>query len=135
MSCEEVAVSSGPLVYLAGPITGVKDYKASFGAAEKAVSAVGFRVTNPARNKRPSVTASWQDWMRLSLQQVSEARIVALLPEWEHSKGAVFEKDTAERLGIPTYTVAVLVEQIIRGDTPDRLAQQTFTNPYAQESN
>ena len=94
-----------PVVYISGPMTGLPEmnYLAFHAAAEELRSA-GFHVINPAENEAPTPRTqqepTWSDWMRLSVQQVTQADGVALLPGWEGSTGACTEVFVARRLGL-----------------------------------
>lgn len=88
-------------LYISGPMSGLKDYnRPAFYNAEEQLRAAGFEVLNPARtNLGPDAT--WDDYMVPALQQVRDADGVALLFDWELSRGARAESDLARELGKP----------------------------------
>ena len=88
--------------YVAGPMTGIPEHNyPAFRAAAAELRARGWSVVNPAENDPPCPDPTWDDWMRISLDQVRAASLLALLPGWERSEGARLEVETARRLGIP----------------------------------
>lgn len=87
-------------VYLAGPMSGLPDNNyPAFNAEAARLRALGYLVENPAENTRPEC-GSWQGWMRLSIRQMLTCDIVALLPGWRNSRGAVIEYNLAQKLCI-----------------------------------
>lgn len=93
-------------LYLCGPITGLPDYNyPAFHAAAAELRAAGWSVVNPAENPEPCPNPTWDDWMRISLEQVRAASLLALLPGWERSKGARLEVKTARECGIPVFSL------------------------------
>jgi hypothetical protein len=85
-------------LYVAGPMTGYPSFNYPvFAAAADSLRAAGFVVENPAENPEQS---SWADYMRLSLQQIGRVDGIAVLPGWEHSRGAVLEVHIAHALGM-----------------------------------
>lgn len=88
-------------LYIAGPMTGIPDYnRPAFNRAAQALAHVGFEVINPAElDLGPDAT--WLAYMRAALCNLSLADGVALLPGWEHSRGARIERNAAFDLGLP----------------------------------
>lgn len=84
------------VVYLAGAITGRKDYKAEFAKWEKRLQASGYIVLNPAMLPQGLANSSY---LPICLAMIDMADTVALLPGWEQSKGASFERVYAEYQG------------------------------------
>lgn len=84
--------------YIAGKIYGDKNYRKKFKAAERAMQDEGYIVLNPAELPEGMLPG---DYMRICLAMLDSADIVALLPDWEHSKGANVEKAYAEYIGHP----------------------------------
>lgn len=118
-----------PILYIAGPITGIDDYADHFAAADGALRAAGYETRNPARHagrrtplekaqpysrfaparRRPA--PSWHDYMRQGIHALTAADGVALLDGWEDSRGASWEHRIAtEVLAIPCLPVAEWLE-------------------------
>lgn len=96
-------------VYIAGPMTGQKDYnRPQFNAAEKYYKNKGFKVLNPAilpddlpRNA----------YMPICLAMLEQADAIALLPHFISSMGAVIEHKYANYQGKEVWIVP---EQALR---------------------
>lgn len=87
-------------VYLSGPMTGYQDLNFPVFNAEAArLRALGHEVINPAEIN-PDSTKSWRECMRADIKALCDCDILALLPGWEHSKGAHLELHIAHRVGI-----------------------------------
>lgn len=87
-------------LYLAGPMTGIEDYNfPAFNAAAKLLRDVSFQVINPAEHGIVP-GAEWADYMRYDIAKLVTCRTIALLPGWEKSKGASWEVEIAQRLGM-----------------------------------
>lgn len=84
-------------LFLSGKITGDKNYKAKFAAAEKALTDAGYIVINPAL--LPSEGFEWEAYMRITLAMMKECEIVCFLPDWEYSRGAEIEYLEAHKCG------------------------------------
>lgn len=88
-------------VYLAGPMTGIKDFnRPAFDDAAKKLRLLGYDIINPARTWLPEGADSWQDYMRVTTRQLTQCDAVALLPGWEKSTGAQIERRWAEAVGL-----------------------------------
>lgn len=88
-------------IYIAGPMTGRPQFNYPlFNSAAKQLRAVGHFVMNPAENHAPP-GAVWEDYMRMAIAQLLQCECVAVLPEWETSRGASLEVTIAHRLGMP----------------------------------
>lgn len=89
-----------PLVYLAGPMSGIPEFNhPAFHAAAAKLRAQGYSVVNPAEIN-PDITKTWEQCMRRDIQALADCAILALLPGWEPSKGARLEYDIAQSLGM-----------------------------------
>lgn len=87
-------------VYLAGPMTGLKDSNyPAFDRAAASLRASGYVVENPAENSPPPCN-SWPGWMRKALAQLVTCDQIALPPGWERSRGATIEARLAADLGM-----------------------------------
>lgn len=85
-------------IYLAGKITGDKNYRAKFAAAAEKIAAQGHIVLNLAElpeGMRP------QDYMRICIAMIDCAEAVAFLPDWAESRGARTERVLSEYNGKP----------------------------------
>ena len=97
-------------VYLAGPMTGIKDFNfpAFFKAADK-LKAEGHKVFNPAEEdlkawktmKGVMKHANYRDCLRKDLNWIlDKAECIAILPNWQRSKGVKAELSLAKALGL-----------------------------------
>ena len=84
------------VVYLVGPIKGVKDYKQIFNSWEEKLSTTGYKVLNPARLPFGMPDRAY---MPICLSMIEQADIVAFMPGWEESDGCRLERDYAEYQG------------------------------------
>jgi nucleoside 2-deoxyribosyltransferase len=94
------------VLYLCGPMTGIPDYnRPAFSEAERALTAAGYKVVNPASNGLPADSA-WLAHMRRDIANlVTQADAVATLPGSRKSRGAAVEITLALGLGIPVWPV------------------------------
>jgi nucleoside 2-deoxyribosyltransferase len=97
-------------LYLAGPMTGYSDLNFPLFHAETArLRALGFDVVNPAEiNVDPS--KGWAECLKADIAQLVTCDGIALLPEWNRSKGATFEHHIAETLGLDIRNAHEIVE-------------------------
>jgi hypothetical protein len=72
----------------------------------------GFRVLNPCELTKQ---VSWEAYMRLTLPMVCESDCVAVLPQWEKSRGSRLEAFIALELGIPV----IKVEELYDDEQPE----------------
>lgn len=120
---------TAPILYLAGPISGTDDYAERFDAADYALRQEGYETRNPAKHaglrtplekakpysrftpgRRPP-KPSWHDYMRQALRVLAQVDGVALLDDWEDSRGATWEQLIAsEVLAIPCLSIADWLE-------------------------
>lgn len=90
-------------IYLAGPMTGMPEYNyPAFHAEAARLRAVGYHVENPAEN---SPQPDWDSYMRQALRQMLGCDLIALLPGWQGSRGAVLERSVALQVGLPIVEV------------------------------
>ena len=75
-------------IYIAGKITGDPNYKEKFATAQNALESQGYMVLNPAVFPEGLRAA---DYMRFSFAMIDSADIVAFLPDYKRSSGALLE--------------------------------------------
>lgn len=81
-----------PIIYLAGPITGIPNYKDRFHAVASALRQCGWQVMNPA--ELPS-GMSEKAYMDIGLAMVRSADAIMMLDGWNASVGAQCELSLA----------------------------------------
>lgn len=87
------------IVYLSGPMSGYEEFNfPEFHKAAKGLRDKGYKVISPAEIKQTSTT--WEDCMRQDIKQLMDAHAVAVLPNWEKSRGASIEVNLAKSLGM-----------------------------------
>lgn len=86
-------------IYIAGPITGIPDYAERFAKVAKEIEAADHVAVNPALDGTGG-GKSWHYYMRRALFLLLTCDAVLFLPGWEGSKGATFERDVAEKVGM-----------------------------------
>ena len=88
--------------YIAGPITGIKDFNfPAFFAMEESLKNSGLEtILNPASNKKDPNTTSWKEFMIDAIDMVMRSEQVVFLEGWEKSKGARVEMELAKGLGL-----------------------------------
>ena len=97
-------------IYIAGKITGDKDYRTKFLKAEEKIRNMGHSVMNPAWILE-SPEFDWEDYMKVSGAMQKVCNAVLLLPDWKQSRGAKKEYESAMYLGQPVY---FSIEEIAR---------------------
>ena len=75
-------------VYIAGKITGDRNYREKFSCAQEDLEGQGFTVLNPAKLPEGLLP---EDYMRICMAMMDSADIVAFLPDYEQSRGAQIE--------------------------------------------
>ncbi len=94
------------IVYLSGPMTGIKDHnKTAFRKATKDLRERGFVVLSPQEHDGGRVY-SREHHMRFDIQQVLMSDEICVLPGWEGSAGAKVEVAVARQIGIPVVEYA-----------------------------
>ncbi len=89
----------GTKVYISGKITGDANYFIKFARIETILGRQGYIVLNPEslpEGMKPS------DYMRICFAMIDSADIVAFLPDYKESKGALLEKAWCEYTGKQT---------------------------------
>jgi hypothetical protein len=89
-----------PILYLAGPMTGLPDYNhPAFHKAAQQLRQAGYQVISPAENGLDQ-DAPWLRHMRRDIAMMMDAaEAIATLPDFGSSRGARIETALAHRLG------------------------------------
>lgn len=87
-------------VYVAGPMSGYPQHNyPAFAYAATALRGQGRDVCSPHEIDGGSVgSQTWEWYMRRALQMLLACDEIVLLPGWEQSRGARFEREVAELL-------------------------------------
>lgn len=98
-------------LYIAGPMTGLPEHNfPAFNAAEVRLQQVGYSTMNPARHGANDPSMTWSDYMRRDIADLLTVDGIALLDDWEASRGARLEVHIAQQLGIDVRQVSSWVE-------------------------
>ena len=97
--------------YLSGPITGHKNYRQQFARAAGTLKEMGYAVINPAElgAALPLDQMSYEDIMKIDVENLATADYLVQLPGWEDSKGANCELGFA----LGTDKIIVSLEQLL----------------------
>ena len=87
-------------VYLAGPISGVPNYKAKFAREREWWEDRGHIVLDPSKLPEGMDQA---DYMRICIAMIQTADSMQMLEGWEKSSGARMEKAYADKIGLQTF--------------------------------
>ncbi len=89
------------IIYISGPITGIRDYQENFTVAADLLIDMGCSVVNPARLEEIIAgTFSREQIMAIDLKLLEACDGIFLLPGWEFSKGAKEERRRAKEIGL-----------------------------------
>ena len=93
-------------LYIAGPMTGIKDF--NYPAFRRAVSLLtnhGYEVESPHVNGEDGGhdRFTYEDFIRMGLQQLLSCEAVCLLDGWEKSRGVAMELYVARAIKMPTH--------------------------------
>ena len=83
-------------IYIAGPITGVANYRDIFCSAERQLAGMGYDVLNPASLPEGHTK---QEYMRVCFSFIDMADMVYFLPGYENSPGALLEQAYCDYIG------------------------------------
>jgi hypothetical protein len=114
-------------VYLAGPMSGYKDFnREAFAEASEQLRRAGYVVINPAELDTPEElvlldphdpnfagSPKWAEFLARDLGHVCDHRTeaVVVLPEWHRSRGARLEVYVASELGKDVMTLSEALER------------------------
>lgn len=79
-------------LYIAGKITGDANYRRKFKKAEKVLKRQGYTVLNPSILPKG---LAWEDYIHIDSAIIDVCDCVCFLPDWQDSKGAVYEFEYA----------------------------------------
>lgn len=95
------------ILYIAGPMTGLPELNyPAFNQAEAQLRALGYGVLNPVRHDN-GIPRPWLDYLFLGMRDVMVADGVALLHDYETSKGAIIEQKLAQVHDKPTCSLSL----------------------------
>lgn len=86
------------VVYIAGPITGTKDYRERFARAADLIEQKGYIALNPAT--LPGGMTNEQ-YMKICFAMIESADVVLFLSNWRKSIGASLEQLYCNYIGKP----------------------------------
>lgn len=85
--------TANKVVYIAGPITGVDNYREIFAQAEEDLAAIGYIPLSPAHLP---LGLTNEQYARIDTAMLDSADAVLFLLNWEDSKGATLEHTYAK---------------------------------------
>lgn len=87
-------------IYIAGKVNGLPEaqVKEKFERFSNDLQSRGYSVVSPAENRQSGDT--WEHSMKHSIKSMLDCDEVHLLPCWQESREAQFERDIAIRLGM-----------------------------------
>jgi hypothetical protein len=92
-------MASKQKLYICGRVSGDANYQKKFREAEAELRAAGYTgIVNPARLCPPET--DWTGAMRVVLKKLLDCDGIAVLPDWNKSRGAKLEIRMASELGI-----------------------------------
>lgn len=88
-------------VYISGRITGDKGYKEKFRKAYEKLL-FHYDVFNPASLDLGDA-ATWSDYMRYDINELTRCDAIYMLRDWRKSKGARLERFIARKIGLKVF--------------------------------
>jgi hypothetical protein len=97
-------------LYLSGPIAGYPEgNRPAFDTATEQLRTAGYGVLNPFDIEQPD--HSWAECVRLDLIEMLKCcDSVAVLDNWQCSRGAILEVHVAKELGLPVLPVQIWLD-------------------------
>jgi hypothetical protein len=95
-------------LYVAGPITGIKDYnKPNFDAAATFLRNEGYHAITPfdLAVVDPCLESDWNANMKRCIKYLVDMDVLVTIPGWTKSKGARLEVLIAQQIGLPLYSL------------------------------
>lgn len=93
-------------IYLSGPILSIgqiHDNISAFQEWSRKLRGMGYTVFSPPEDE--PVGLEWADYLRRDIQALARCKMVAVLPNWDRSKGAGLEVYIARQLGMEVVSV------------------------------
>jgi hypothetical protein len=93
------------IIYISGPVTGIPDLnRPVFEEAASMLLAAGYPLFNPSHIEPPKTELKgddlWRYYMHHCITALPSCGAILMLPNWQNSKGAVWEHRIAEMLGL-----------------------------------
>lgn len=86
-------------IYIAGPITGCKDYKTRFKAVAEKLRELGFEPINPAADEPEGWT--YRQYIDRGLRLLEGCNMICMISGYNDSPGARLEYRYAQTVGMP----------------------------------
>ncbi len=91
-------------IYISGKITGDKNYREKFKYHRQVLENAGYVVVDPSTFEFAD-DIHWENAMRFDIREMLLCDAVALLPDWQESRGAIIEAGLAHDLGMKVQEV------------------------------
>lgn len=92
------------VIFVSGPITGVKNYWEAFEAAEQMLESLGYIALTPSRLPQGLTNAQYS---RICMAMIDSADAVVFLPGWDTSQGSQLEANYCRYGDIPCVELRV----------------------------
>lgn len=100
-------------IYIAGPMSGIENFNyPAFNEAAAKLRSLGYHVENPAESQPPAC-GTWEGYMRNAIPQMLACEMVALLPNWENSRGACLEVHVALEIGMRVLEIEAYTQGLV----------------------